>query len=129
MIEASLFSIVPSRPNAVDVQTNTTSGLRNHRASLQSIVDSFDRILFHADQEARRELWVIGTGVEQGWRGMGEVPLGHEVVSLENSFKVPTVNANGDSHDEVLRTFSNTVVDAEEIRAFKSLEAEAEAGG
>lgn len=118
-------SPLPSRPDTVNIQPDTTSSLGDHCASFQSIVDSLNRVVLHGNQEARRELRVIGTGVEQGWRGMGEVPLGHQVVSLENPVEVPTVNTNGNSHDEVLRAFGNSVVDTEKVGALKSFEAEA----
>ena len=50
--------------NAVDVETNTTSRLANHRACLERVVNALNRIFLHAHKEARRHLWVRCTGVE-----------------------------------------------------------------
>lgn len=72
---------------------------------------------------------MIGTGVEQGRRGVSEVALGHEVVSLNNSIEVSSVDTDGHAHDEVLGTFGNTIVQTKEVRAFESLESEARAIG
>lgn len=36
----------------MDVQTNATSGLGDHGAGLQSIVDALDGVVLHADEEA-----------------------------------------------------------------------------
>ncbi len=43
---------------------------------------------------------------------MGEITLGHEIVRLENFFDVGTMYANRYAHDEMLRSFSNTPIDA-----------------
>jgi hypothetical protein len=40
--------------NVVDVKTDSTGGLGDHRTGLQGIVDSLYRVVFHGDQEAGR---------------------------------------------------------------------------
>ena len=49
----------------------------------------------------------------------------HEVVGFDGAVDVRAVDTNGDTHEHVLGTFGDTVVDAEEVGAFESFEAEA----
>lgn len=65
-----------------------------------------------------------GTSIEKSGRGMSEVPLRHEIVSLDDTVNVPAVNTDSNTHDHVLRTFSNPTIEAEKVRTFKSLETE-----
>jgi hypothetical protein len=43
---------------------------------------------------------------------MSEITLGHKIVGLENSFDVGAVYANRYAHDEMLRSFCHTPIDA-----------------
>jgi hypothetical protein len=61
------------------------------------------------------ELRVGCAGVEQRRRCMREVPLGHEVVCFKYTIDIFSMDTNGDAHDHVLRAFSDTIVDAEEV--------------
>jgi len=119
-------SPLPSSSNTMNAQPNPSSSLTNHCTVLQCIIDTLDTVVFHAHQKATRHLWVRGPGVEQCRGGMGEVPFGHEVVSLEDALDVRAVDANGDTHDHVLWALGDAAVDAEKVRSFESLEAEAE---
>ena len=58
-------SVSPSSTNAVNAEADSTSGLADHGAVLERIVDTFDRVILHAYQEAAAQLWVGCTGVEQ----------------------------------------------------------------
>ena len=56
---------------------------------------------------------------------MGEMAMGHEVVGSDGAVDVRAVDTDSDAHEHVLGAFGDTVVDAEEVGAFKSFEAEA----
>jgi hypothetical protein len=43
---------MPSGPDVVDAQADTTSSLANHSAALESIVDTLNRVILHAYKEA-----------------------------------------------------------------------------
>ena len=55
---------------------------------------------------------------------MDEVTLGHEIVCLDGTLDVVPVDADGDAHEHVLWALGNLAIDAEEVRALESLEAE-----
>ena len=48
-------------------------------------------------------------------------PLAHQVVSLEDLLDVVPVNADGNTHDHVLRPLGNLAVDAEEVTPLEGL--------
>lgn len=109
----------------MDVQSNATSGLTDHRAALQCIIDPLDAIIFHAYQEAARHLRVRRPGVEQRRRGVGEVAFRHEVIRFEDAVDIGAVDTDGDTHDHVLRAFGDTTADAKEVGTLECFEAEA----
>ena len=43
---------LPSGTNVMNAETNATSSLANHCAALQCVIDTLDRVILHADQEA-----------------------------------------------------------------------------
>lgn len=55
---------------------------------------------------------------------MGKVPLAHQVIGLDDLVDVLSPDSNSDTHDHVLRTFSNLAIDSEEVRSLERLEAE-----
>lgn len=55
---------------------------------------------------------------------MSEVPLAHQVVGLDDLVDVLSPDTNSDTHDHVLRTFSNLAIDSEEVRSLECLETE-----
>lgn len=91
----------------MDGQSNSSSSLGDESTGLESVVDTLNRVILHGDEETRGELRTGSTSVEEGRRSMGEESLGHEVVGLDSSLNVISMNSNGDSHDEMLRPFSN----------------------
>ena len=115
--------IRPLGTDVVDVKTDTSCGLGDLSAGLESLVDPFDRIVSHSDEETRRHLRVGCTSVEEGRGCMGEVSLRHEIVSLDDSINVACVDTDGNAHDHVLGSFDDLAVDSEEVGALKGLEA------
>lgn len=129
------------------------TSLRDHSARLEGVVDTLDGVLLHGNEEARRELRVRSTGVEElsrrsedegrnqleskeveEWRskrethrrtGVGEVPLGHQVVGFDSLLDIVSVDTNSDSHDHVLGTLSDVSIDSKKVRSLEGLESEA----
>jgi hypothetical protein len=109
----------------VNADTKTTGALADHGAVLEGVVDTLNRVVLHTDKEARAELRLRRTSVEKGGCRVSKVALGHEVVRLDNAVEVVAVDANGDTHDEVLGPLGDLAVQTEEIRAFERFESEA----
>ena len=101
--------------NAVNVETDTASHLGDHGASLEGVVDALDAVLLHIDQEARRELGLGSTGVEEGGRSVGEGLEGHEVVGLDNALDVVTPDTDSNTHDHVLGTLGDLAIELEKV--------------
>lgn len=59
------------------------------RDLFEGVVDAFDAVLLHAQQEAARQLRPGRAGIEERRRGVGEEPLRHEVVRLHRALDVP----------------------------------------
>ena len=91
-------------PNVVDAQTNTTRPLGDLRTLAQRIVDPFDAVILHVDEETRAELRMLRSRVEQGRRGVNEIPLRQGIVGLLDTRKVTAVKLNGDAHPHMLRS-------------------------
>ena len=117
---------IPCSPNTVDVQTNTTSSLADHSALLECVVDSLDRVVLHTDKEARAKLCIWRSGIEKCGRGTNKVSLRHEMVGLDDPLNIISVNANGNTHDHLLGSFSYSTVDSEEMGSFERFKTEAE---
>lgn len=49
----------------VDVETDSTGRLGDHRTRLERIIDTLDRVVLHGDQKAGRKLGVGSTSVEE----------------------------------------------------------------
>jgi len=109
--------------DVVDGKANSSSMLGDDGAVLQRVVDTADRVLLHCQKEARRHLGVGGTGIEESGGGMGEEPLAHHVVRLQDRGNVVAVNSNRNAHNHVLRTLGNHAVHLEKVRLLQGLEA------
>lgn len=109
----------------MDIQTNTTGSLTNHGTALECIIDSLNAIVLHRDEEARAELGVGCTSVEQRRRSMGEVTLRHKVIGLDDTLEVGAVNTDSDTHDHMLRALGNTSVETEEVGPLEGFETKA----
>ena len=70
----------------------------------------------------------LGTGIEEGWGSTGEAAFGCEVVGFGGAVDARVVDADGDAHKHVLRTFGEAVVDAEEVGGLEGFETEAQGG-
>lgn len=99
----------------MDVQADTASRLTDHCAVLQRIINALDRIVLHANQEARTELRVGCTGIEKRRRGMSKVSFGHEIVGLDDAVNIGPVNADRNTHKHVLWAFSDATINSEEV--------------
>ena len=108
----------------MNAKANAAYRLADHRALLESIIDALNAVVLHADQEARAELRMRCSCIEESWGGVDEVSLRHIVVRLNCAFDVVAVNADSDAHEHVLRPFSDLAIETKEIRAFEGLEAE-----
>lgn len=113
--EGNKKRVIPSSTNVVHAQADAASALADHGAVLEGIVDALDGVFFHADKEARAELRVRRPGVEERRGCMGEIPLRHHVVGLNNALEVGAVNTDGDPHYEMLRAFDYLALDAEKV--------------
>lgn len=56
---------------------------------------------------------------------MSKIALGHEIVCLNHTVEIISMNTYSNTHDHVLWPLSNTAIDTKEVRAFKSLKTEA----
>ena len=105
----------PCSPNTVNIQTNTTSSFAYHSTLLESVIDTFNRIVLHANKETRAKLRIWRSGIKKCRRSMSKVSLGHEMIGIDDTFDVFAMNANGDTHDHVLRSLSYSTIDSEQI--------------
>mmetsp|Transcript_2175 Transcript_2175/g.8519 ORF Transcript_2175/g.8519 Transcript_2175/m.8519 type:complete len:408 (+) Transcript_2175:256-1479(+) len=107
--------------NVVNGQTNAASGLGDARALLQGIVDTFDGVFFHGNQEARRKLRARRTSVEQRRRRVRHPAFAEHVIRVDGLFNILLVDAYRHAHEQVLRAFDHLTIDSQQIRALKSL--------
>lgn len=56
---------------------------------------------------------------------MREIALGHEIVRLNHTVEIISMNTYSNTHDHVLWPLSDTAIDTKEVRALKSLKTEA----
>merc|ERR1719424_1707877 len=102
---------------------DTTSTLRDQCTLLQGVIDAVDAVGLHCEQKARRHLWCWGPCVEECWRCMGEESPGHQIIGLYRSCNISAVNTTSDTHQHVLRTLNDLVMDTEKVGFLQCLEA------
>ena len=78
----------------MDVETNATCGLADHFTLFESIINTLDAVVLHANEEARAHLSMRCASVEQRWAGVGEVAVGHQVVRLDGLVNVFAVDSH-----------------------------------
>mmetsp|Transcript_19727 Transcript_19727/g.38612 ORF Transcript_19727/g.38612 Transcript_19727/m.38612 type:complete len:405 (-) Transcript_19727:253-1467(-) len=117
-------NIAAGGTNLVNVHTNTSCVLGDSGAGLECLEDTLDGVLLHVDKEAARHLGTRSTSVEECGRGVGEELLRHELVCLNGTVDVILVDANGHTHEHVLRALSDLTVKAQKVGPFEGLEAE-----
>ena len=109
----------------MNIQPDSTSSLADHGAVFKSLVDTFNGIVFHANEETWAQLGMRSSSIEESRRGMSEVTFRHEVIGLKDSIDVGTMNTNSNTHDHVLGSFSHTTVDTKQIWSLEGFESEA----
>ena len=97
-------------PDIVNAETDASRGLADQGAPLQSVVDAFDAVILHLEEEAAGHLGIVGAGVEEGGGGVGEPLLAHELVGVQGRVDVLFVDAQTHPHQQVLRPFHDHVV-------------------
>lgn len=68
------------------VQSDAAGALGDHSALLQRVVDSFDTVILHRQQETAAELRSDRSGIVQGRRGVSEEFLRQQVVGLKRDY-------------------------------------------
>ena len=81
-------------------------------------------IILHREEETRAQLRPWCPGIEERGRRVREVALRHQVVGLERSVDVLAVDANGHTHEHVLRTLGDLASDLEQVGALQRDERE-----
>mmetsp|Transcript_58906 Transcript_58906/g.162848 ORF Transcript_58906/g.162848 Transcript_58906/m.162848 type:complete len:327 (-) Transcript_58906:3-983(-) len=112
------------RADVVHGDADAARVLGDGGARLEGVVDALDRVLLHGQKEAARHLRARGARVEEGRGRVGEELLAHESVGLDGRVHILLVDANGNTHEHVLRALRDLAIDLEEVRALKSFEAE-----
>lgn len=110
--------------DVVNAETDAAGSLGDESACFEGIVNALDRVVLHGHEEARRQLRMRSSGVEESRRSVGEVTLRHEVVRLQDAVDVRAVNSDSDTHEHVLRSLSDLAIDAKKVRSLECLEAE-----
>ena len=108
----------------MDVKTDSACALAYQSTLLERVINALNTVIIHGDQEARAELRMRCSCIEESWGGVDEVLLRHIGVCLNCVFDVVAVNADSDAHEHVSRPFSDFAIETKEIRAFEGLEAE-----
>jgi len=57
---------------------------------------------------------------------MREIALGHEVVGLNNTLDIGSMDAHSDTHKQVLRPLGRDAIDLQQVRPFEGFETKAE---
>mmetsp|Transcript_15039 Transcript_15039/g.28221 ORF Transcript_15039/g.28221 Transcript_15039/m.28221 type:complete len:332 (+) Transcript_15039:1279-2274(+) len=114
----------PPGPDVGDRHADAACGLGDQRALLQGVVDALDAVVLHLQQKARGHLGGRRPGVEERGRGVREELPGHQVIGLQRCRKVPSMNAAGSPHDQVLRTLNDLPMHPQQVGLLQGLEAE-----
>src|SRR5690606_601765 len=109
--------------NVVDRKTNTTGALRDQRALLQGIVNTFDGIVLHGKQEAGRHLWFGRTSIEESRRSMRKPLFAQQVVGFYHRRNIVHVDTYGYAHQHMLRTLHDLAVALHQVRALQRFKA------
>lgn len=66
---------------------------------------------------------MIGTGMEEGRGAVSKVLFTHKVVGFDGRVNVFPVDSQADTHEHVLRTLDDTLINSHQVGTFKGLEA------
>ena len=106
------------------VEPDSPGGLGNACALLESVAHPLHAVLLHRSEEAAAELRPRRAGVKERG-GRVDVPaLAHQPVRLARGGDVRAVDADGDTHEHVLRPLGDGAAAAEEVRPLEGLECE-----
>ena len=109
--------------DVVHREPDAASILGDLRALLERVVNALDGVVLHGEKEARRELRLRRACVEERRRRMGVELLRHELIHLQGGIEVVLVDADGHSHEHLLRPLNNDAIALEKVRALERLEA------
>jgi hypothetical protein len=104
------------------MKANTTSRFGDACTLFQSIVNTFNAVVLHGNEEARRKLRAGGAGVEESRGSMSEPTLREQMVGFNGRFDIVFVDTDSDTHKHVLRALYNTAIDAEEVGTLEGFE-------
>merc|ERR1719500_1454665 len=121
-VTISTGNIGTSGSNAVHVQANTSSRLRDEGALLQGVVDALDTVAVHGQEEAAAELGPGGGRVEQGGGGVGKKLLGEEVIGLNSTINILSMDAHGHPHQHLLGPLHTLPINLEQVGPLQGLE-------
>jgi hypothetical protein len=91
------------------------------RAQRKGVVDAFDAVFFHGQQEAAGELRARRACVKKRGAGVDEVLLAHKVVGLEGSVQVRTMDTQCHAHEHVLGPLNQLAVNGHQIALLQRL--------
>ena len=100
----------------MDVKTDPACALAYQSTLLERVINALNTVIIHGDQEARAELGARSSSIEESWASMSVETFRHEVVCLDRALNVAPMDADGYSHDHVLRTFCNLAIYPEKVR-------------
>jgi len=84
---------------------DASSPFGDEGAVLEGVVDAFDTVPFHCEQEAGGHLRTRSSGVEEGRTCVGEPLLRHQVVGFDGFLDIFLVDSNRNTHKHLLWAF------------------------
>ena len=106
----------------MDGESDSTCRLGNQGTLLEGVINSIEGIILHCQEETGRHLWRWCTRIEQGWSGVSEVALTHQIISFESLWDVFVVDTNCNTHQHVLWSFCNLAIQTQKIGTLEGLE-------
>lgn len=107
-------------------------GFGHRHSPGQRIVNAFNAVGSHCKKKTGGQLRIGGSGVEESGRGVSKVLFGQQVVRFDGSLpllsratylNVVAVDANGHSHQHLLRTLCDPAIQTQQVTSLQSLEA------
>ncbi len=85
------------------------------------MVNPFQRISLHSQQEAGTHLGLSGTRPKECWGCMGKPLFAHESVGFKGCLKILIVNTDGYSHEHRLRSFNHLPLHLRQVQPLQGL--------
>ncbi len=108
----------------VNSQPNSTCTLGDLCGLFQRIINTINAIIFHGQQKTTGELWLGRACIKQCRRRMCEPALTHQVIGFDRLLQVIFMNTDCYAHVQMLRTFCNLSIDAQQVRFLQGFESE-----